>query len=78
MLSVVKLLGTPEFKVKRSFLGVFELKMLQIFFSSFFEFSCWTCLKFRLAKVDKGLLRDMGNLYDHFKSYMFWCSKQKH
>ena len=31
MLSVMKLLGRPQFKVKSSFLGVFELKMLHFF-----------------------------------------------
>ena len=46
-----------------------------IFFVVFHLF-CWTCLKLRLVEVDKGPLRGTTFLDDHFKSYMFWYSKQ--
>ena len=61
MLIVVQLLGWPYFKVKRSFLGVFVLKMVQ-FFMVFVSIS----LRLKLLKVDEGLLRDQIACYDHF------------
>ena len=79
VLSVMKLLGRPYFKFKRSFL-VFEPKMLPFLVRAFFvifRIFCLTSLKLRLDKVDKGLLHDISTFYDHFKSYMFWSSKQK-
>ena len=69
---VLQLLGWPQFKVKRSFLGVFGLKMVQFFmFLSFFKVFWLICLRLKFLKVDEGLLRDKITRYDYFMSYMF-------
>ena len=44
MLMVVQLSGMPLFKIERSFLGVFEPKLVQYF--TFFSLFCLVCFKF--------------------------------
>ena len=43
-----------------------------VFMFAIFDFFCWTSIKLRLFKVDKGLLQNLSTCYDRFKSYMFW------
>ena len=61
---LAKLLGRPYLNVKKLFLGVIEPKC------------CIFSLRF--IKIDKDLLQDVINSYDHFMSYIFWYSKHKH
>ena len=80
MLRVVQLLGWPLLKVKRSFLGVFGLKMLQFFMFFFVIFSVFglISLRWKFLKVDEGLFRDKVLFFTIFMSYMFWYYKHKH
>ena len=58
MLRVVKQLARPYDKVKRSFLGVFELKMLQFFtFFCLFSNLLFGQSKIEFCKIDKGLFK---------------------
>ena len=50
------------------------------FFFGFFFIFLFDSLELRFVKVikDKGPLKDIITFYDHFKSYMFWYSENKH